>query len=92
MSSFMETGSILLESATTVERVADALATILPLVPDLKYYRYGDGVFAGGDALLRLTNIFLDINKSESVVIYYPSRVLLLQVFAAGRSVRYAAG
>lgn len=39
MSSFMETGSILLESSTTVERVADALATLLPLVPDLKYYR-----------------------------------------------------
>jgi Leucine-rich repeat (LRR) protein len=40
MSSFMDTGSILIESATSVRRVSEALATILPLVPGLTYHRF----------------------------------------------------
>ena len=39
VSSFMETGSILIESACGVDRPAEALATLLPLVPGVKYYR-----------------------------------------------------
>lgn len=41
VSSFMETGSILIESACGVERPDEALATLLPLVPGVKYFRWG---------------------------------------------------
>lgn len=44
VSSFVETGSILIESACGVERPDEALATLLPLVPGVKYFRWGAGV------------------------------------------------
>ncbi|KAL4431288.1 hypothetical protein ABPG75_006544 [Micractinium tetrahymenae] len=40
LSSFMETGSILIESSTDVLRAEEALATLLPLVPGVKYFRF----------------------------------------------------
>jgi predicted acylesterase/phospholipase RssA len=40
ISSFMDTGNILIESATNVERAHEALATMTPLVPSLKYFRF----------------------------------------------------
>ncbi|PRW58490.1 phospholipase A I isoform X1 isoform A [Chlorella sorokiniana] len=40
LSSFMETGSILIESATSVSRADEALATLMPLVPGVKYLRF----------------------------------------------------
>lgn len=40
LSSFMETGSILIESATSVQRAAETMATLLPLVPRLQYFRF----------------------------------------------------
>jgi hypothetical protein len=39
MSSFMETGSILIESATSVQRTTETMATLLPLIPSLQYFR-----------------------------------------------------
>jgi len=40
LSAFMDTGNILIESATSVERVHEALATMTPLMPNMKYYRF----------------------------------------------------
>lgn len=40
LSSFVDAGSILLESSTDVERVHEALATMTPLMPGLKYFRF----------------------------------------------------
>ncbi|EFN59236.1 hypothetical protein CHLNCDRAFT_138222 [Chlorella variabilis] len=40
LTSFMETGSILIESSTSVTRVEEAVATLLPLVPGVKYFRF----------------------------------------------------
>lgn len=40
LSSFVDTGNILIESATNVERVHEALATMAPLMPNMKYYRF----------------------------------------------------
>lgn len=39
LSTYLETGSVLIESATDTERVAGALATLAPLVPGLRYFR-----------------------------------------------------
>jgi len=39
MSSYMDTGNVLIESACSVDRVASALAALAPLVPGLAYYR-----------------------------------------------------
>lgn len=35
----LDTGGVLIESACSVERVDDALSTLAPMVPGLKYYR-----------------------------------------------------
>ncbi|KAL6778960.1 hypothetical protein ACKKBF_B19310 [Auxenochlorella protothecoides x Auxenochlorella symbiontica] len=40
VSSFMETGNILIESATDVERVAETLAATAHLIPGLQYFRF----------------------------------------------------
>jgi hypothetical protein len=47
LSSVMDTGTVLVESACSTERVHEALATCLPLVPGVKYYRWV-GVYGGG--------------------------------------------
>ena len=39
LSGFLETGSILIESSTTVQRAHEALSTLLPLVPGCRYFR-----------------------------------------------------
>ncbi|GMH34858.1 hypothetical protein BSKO_02719 [Bryopsis sp. KO-2023] len=38
--SFIENGSVLLESACNVERVDEVLSTVLPMVPGMKYFRF----------------------------------------------------
>jgi predicted acylesterase/phospholipase RssA len=40
ISAFMDTGNILIESATNVERAHEALATMTPLIPSLEYFRF----------------------------------------------------
>lgn len=40
VSSFIDTGNIVIESATNVERVHEALATMTPLMPNFKYFRF----------------------------------------------------
>ncbi|EFJ31555.1 hypothetical protein SELMODRAFT_408233 [Selaginella moellendorffii] len=37
---YLDTGQVLIESACSVERVEEALDTLLPLLPDLQYYRF----------------------------------------------------
>lgn len=39
MSSYLDTGSVLIESASEVERTNAALATLLSMVPGIHYYR-----------------------------------------------------
>lgn len=39
LSTYLETGGVLIESATDTERIAGALATLAPLVPGLRYFR-----------------------------------------------------
>jgi hypothetical protein len=39
VSTYLETGAVLIESATDTERVAGALAALAPLVPGLRYFR-----------------------------------------------------
>ncbi|GBG71579.1 hypothetical protein CBR_g8995 [Chara braunii] len=37
---YFDTGQVLIESACSVERVEEALDTLLPILPDLHYYRF----------------------------------------------------
>lgn len=39
MSAYFDTGSVLIESATDVQKVDAALSTLAQLIPDLHYYR-----------------------------------------------------
>lgn len=39
MSSYLDTGSVLIESACNVERIAAVLHTLTPFIPGFKYYR-----------------------------------------------------
>lgn len=41
MSSVMDTGAVLIEAASSAERAHEALSTVLPMVPGLKYFRCG---------------------------------------------------
>lgn len=42
----IDTGSVLLESACSVDRVHEALAATLPLVPGCQYYRWAAALAA----------------------------------------------
>lgn len=39
----MDTGQVLIESACSVERVEEALDTLLPMLPDIQYFRFNPG-------------------------------------------------
>lgn len=40
MSSYLDTGNVLIESACSIERVDESLATLAPMIPGLKYFRF----------------------------------------------------
>ena len=40
MSAYLDTGSVLIESACNVERIAAMLYTLAPFIPDFKYFRW----------------------------------------------------
>ncbi|KAL3136744.1 hypothetical protein ABBQ38_005460 [Trebouxia sp. C0009 RCD-2024] len=40
MSSYLDTGSVLIESACNVERIAAVLYTLAPFIPNFKYFRF----------------------------------------------------
>ncbi|KAL0407272.1 UNVERIFIED_CONTAM: Phospholipase A I [Sesamum latifolium] len=37
---YLDTGQVLIESACSVDRVEEALSTLLPLLPDVRYFRF----------------------------------------------------
>ncbi|KAL8461383.1 hypothetical protein ACS0TY_032744 [Phlomoides rotata] len=37
---YLDTGQVLIESACSVDRVEEALSTLLPMVPDVQYFRF----------------------------------------------------
>ncbi|PON38399.1 Patatin-related protein [Parasponia andersonii] len=37
---YLDTGQVLIESACTVDRVEEALSTLLPMLPDIQYFRF----------------------------------------------------
>ena len=51
MSAYLDTGSVLIESACNVERIAAVLYTLAPFIPDFKYYRSASSLLCS--ALLR---------------------------------------
>ena len=44
---YLDTGNLLIESATSTERVHEAAATLLALVPGVRYFRCAAGCAAG---------------------------------------------
>lgn len=40
----MDTGQVLVESACSVDRVEEALSTLLPMLPEIHYYRFNPGI------------------------------------------------
>jgi hypothetical protein len=39
----MDTGQVLVESACSVDRVEEALSTLLTMLPEIHYYRFNPG-------------------------------------------------
>lgn len=40
----MDTGQVLVESACSVDRVEEALSTLLPMLPEIHYFRFNPGI------------------------------------------------
>ena len=40
---YLDTGQVLIESACSVERVEEAVDTLLPMLPDIQYFRFNPG-------------------------------------------------
>lgn len=40
---YLDTGQVLIESACSVDRVEEALSTLLPMLPDIQYFRFNPG-------------------------------------------------
>ncbi len=51
MSAYLDTGSVLIESACNVERIAAVLYTFAPFVPNFKYYRSVSNAGGGSPVL-----------------------------------------
>lgn len=41
---YLDTGQVLIESACSVERVEETLDTLLPMLPDIQYFRFNPGI------------------------------------------------
>ena len=40
---YLDTGQVLIESACSVDRVEEALSTLLPMIPEIQYFRFNPG-------------------------------------------------
>ena len=40
---YLDTGQVLIESACSVDRVEEALNTLLPMLPEIQYFRFNPG-------------------------------------------------
>lgn len=40
----MDTGQVLIESSCSVDRVEEALSTLLPMLPEIQYFRFNPGI------------------------------------------------
>jgi hypothetical protein len=40
---YLDTGQVLIESACSVDRVEEALSTLLPMLPEIQYFRFNPG-------------------------------------------------
>lgn len=40
---YLDTGQVLIESSCSVDRVEEALSTLIPLLPEIKYFRFNPG-------------------------------------------------
>lgn len=40
---YLDTGQVLIESACSVDRAEEALSTLLPMLPEIQYYRFNPG-------------------------------------------------
>lgn len=41
---YLDTGQVLIESACSVDRVEEALSTLLPMLPEIQYFRFNPGI------------------------------------------------
>ena len=40
---YLDTGQVLVESACSVDRVEEVLSTLLPMLPEIQYFRFNPG-------------------------------------------------
>lgn len=40
---YLDTGQVLIESACSVDRVEEALDALLPMIPEVQYFRFNPG-------------------------------------------------
>lgn len=40
---YLDTGQVLIESACSVDRVEEVLDTLIPMLPEMQYYRFNPG-------------------------------------------------
>jgi hypothetical protein len=57
----LDTGQVLIESACSVERVEETLDTLIPMLPEMQYFRFNPGNLTSKEAV-RLTNINIIIS------------------------------
>ena len=67
VSSYLDIGSVLIESACDVSRVDAILSTLLPMVPDVKYFRWVD------------VPTQHTTSSSEQILVYKPSNIAAAQ-------------
>jgi hypothetical protein len=58
----LDTGQVLIESACSVERVEETLDTLIPMLPEMQYFRFNPGKLTSKEGQLRLTNINIIIS------------------------------
>lgn len=44
---YLDTGQVLIESACSIDRVEEALSTLLPMLPEIHYFRFNPGILLG---------------------------------------------
>lgn len=43
---YLDTGQVLIESACSVDRVEEALSSLLPMLPEIQYFRFNPGTYS----------------------------------------------
>lgn len=72
----MDTGQVLIESACSVDRVEEALSALLPMLPEIHYFRFNPGKVCIYLAIIKQLSLLAETSRKGLIVLWHYFKIL----------------